>query len=815
MRRARTALTLVFALAVSSAIPAARGAECRAGGVFCAGSATADITPPVTSPMWGYTFRHCAVTDPVDAVAHVGGVSGAPLVYPDHIEEAVAWALGGGTPCASNKLAPDTDLYAKTFPPSEGTFGRLQANAFVLADSGGAKVAVVQVDLGGLPGEVHEAVAKRIQPLTGIDREHLLISATHTHGGPGGIFQYQGYALLGGDEFDPRIYEAVVGGITRAVVEAYARLRPAKLAVGEGSVPSGNGNRGGTAWAKNPEAQGADGAVPPRNAPRLLVVRVDTTDGVPLGVITNYANHGVIHGTFDLYLSGDNQGTTTRTVARGIRQEAEGAGVVFPAGWEVVDALTNGATGDITPRCDTGWTYTQYGKFEIPFEEFACMENAATRQAPEALRVWRELAASLSSDVTLDARFDWVCFCGQQVPDDPYDPYDHGSWVPANDDPDYFGTSVQAILGGDDGQPWPATVFPAHHREKPRLIGTQTNPSVARIQLMRIGRLALASMPGEPTIQMGRRVERSVKAVLGDLVDRVVTVGLANDYDSYMATIHEYEAYRYEGGFSLFGQQTGNLLKWRLVQLAERMRWGEPVPPCTLDRGCVPHPDTTATAARPAPLAPDVRVGEVLRQPANVERFAGTRFAWIGGGPGAEWSPDDPIVELQRQEGTAWVTVASDLDTEIPLHYDKWAGVHNWTAFFDPTKDSTPGTYRFFVTGHLGARPGVRAPYTLASASFEVSKSSRLAIVQQGTVTPKAFAVQYPAPDPAANYRYRERVAATATVAGILTRADGTVAAVILPATFSLAPGDSLAVAAGGVADAHGNTNAEAFVLAG
>lgn len=785
---------------------------CRA--VFCAGASTADITPPVTSPQFAYTFRHCAVSDPVDAAAHVGGVEGAPFVYPDHVEEGIAWALGGGTQCASNKLAPDTDGYAKTFPPSEGTYGRLQANAFVLRDAAGTSVAIVQVDLGGLPGEVHEAVAKRIVSKTGIGREHLLISATHTHGSVGGIFQYQGYALLGGDEYDPRIYEAVVAGITRSVLEAHARLRPAKLAVGEGEILDANHNRRSGAWALNPEAQDADGdgVVPPRDAPRLLVIRVDTTDGIPLGVITNYANHGVIHGTFNWYLSGDNQGAATRSVARGIRTEAEEAGIDFPKGWEVVDALTNGAAGDISPDCDRGgFSYSQYGRFEIPFEEFACMENAGARQTPEALRVWRDLAPSLSADVTLDARFDWVCFCGQQVPDDIYDDYDRDPWVPANDDPDYFGTSIEAILGGDDEQPLPFTVFPAHHKEKPRLIGSQTNPSITRIQLLRIGRLALASMPGEPTIQMGRRIERSVQAALGDLVDRVVTVGLANDYDSYMATIQEYEKYAYEGGFSLFGQQTGNLLKARLVQLAGWMRARAAVPECTRERGCIEHPDTTFLAADPQPLTPDVRAGEPLAQPSSVQRFVGTRFSWLGGGPGAEWSPDDPLVEVQRRAGKKWVTVASDLDTEVPVHYDKWAGVHRWDAYFDPPKDQPAGTYRFRVTGHFGGGPGIRSPYELVSGSFTVSPSTALAIAKAGS----AYQAQNPAPDPNLNYRYRTLVAATATVTGTLTHAGGGSETVTLPATFTLASGDTLSVAPGGVVDAWGNTNAQALMSTG
>src|SRR5205807_6241261 len=90
------------------------------------------------------------------------------------------------------------------------------------------------------------------------------------------------------------------------------------------------------------------------NAPRLMVMRIDTVQGVPIGVITNFANHGVIVGALNLYYTGDNQGATTRDVARGITAAAVAQGVKFPPGSKVVDALINGAVGDITPLSDDG-----------------------------------------------------------------------------------------------------------------------------------------------------------------------------------------------------------------------------------------------------------------------------------------------------------------------------------------------------------------------------------------------------------------------------------------------------------------------------
>src|SRR3954462_4475824 len=176
------------------------------------------------------------------------------------------------------------------------------------------------------------------------------------------------------------------------------------------------------------------------------------------------------------------------------------------------------------------------------------MENGGARQTPEALRLWRDLGSKLTSNVTLDARMDFVCWCGQGVENDPFDPYDDPAYDPiascgaastTADDPSYRSTSREAILGTGDGACFPTTVYPAHHREEQLIVGTApVSPHVARVQVIRINDIGLASVPGEPTIQMGRRIERSVMAAANavsnyrhghPLFSNVFTVGLAND----------------------------------------------------------------------------------------------------------------------------------------------------------------------------------------------------------------------------------------------------------------------------------------------
>ncbi|HVL32534.1 MAG TPA: neutral/alkaline non-lysosomal ceramidase N-terminal domain-containing protein [Actinomycetota bacterium] len=753
-------------------------------GVLRAGAASGDITPPPGSPMTGfYVIRHCATMTAVEPALRAEDKQ--RQIQEDPTEAPYA------TQCTAARLGPDTDGYAKTFPASEGNFGRLRAQAFVLND-GARKVAIVSVDLPGFFGEMHEAVARRIAKL-GIARDGLLVSASHTHTGPGGYFQQNlAWAALGGDVLDPRIFEAITSGIVAAITTADARLQPAKIAAGEAQI-TGNGNRRSSQWELNPEAKlGID----PKNSPRLGMLRIDTTDGTPIGVITNFATHGVIGGESTMWMTGDDKAWVGRLVERGIREESNLAADV-----PVVDATLNGAQGDIgSGSCLRNWPNMNRSSFS----DLACMESAGIRQASQYLDLWRSLEGNLSNTITLDARADMVCFCGQEVADDPYDPFDRGEYVPANDDPKYFNVGNVAIQG--EGKA-PTTLFPGHHRRTPLLVGAPgLSPKNVRIQVLRVGDTAFASMPGEPTRQMGARVERSVKAALAGLAERVWVAGLSNDHNAYFATIQEYEAYQYEGGWSFYGQQTGNLLKLRLVELATSMAQGKPVPACTIARDCIENPDTTALSIAPASLAPDVPA-EIVAQPADVERFQGTGFTWYGGGPSIEWRPGSARARLQRSIGDEWVDVATDMDPEIPVRYGKRYGRHRFTALLDPTADHPVGTYRFVVAGRYAGPTGAPVPYALTSRSFEVRPSTGLHFVTSQDAT---VGVGYPAPDRLRNFRWRPTSPLSWTVTGELNGDE-------FQATgpFTLSGGDTLVVSPGGIVDEHGNTNGAPLTIIG
>jgi hypothetical protein len=78
-------------------------------------------------------------------------------------------------------------------------------------------------------------------------------------------------------------------------------------------------------------------------------------------------------------------------------------------------------------------------------------------------------------------------------------------------------------------------------------------------QLVKIGQIYMASVPGEITTMAGRRLKQSIQTDLTAQglwttgVNKVIIAGYANSYIHYITTYEEYGRQRYEGGSTIFG----------------------------------------------------------------------------------------------------------------------------------------------------------------------------------------------------------------------------------------------------------------------
>src|SRR3954452_22544474 len=147
-----------------------------------------------------------------------------------------------------------------------GIHDPLLAQALVL-DDGERTVAIVAVDLGNVAREFTDDVRTRVQALTGIPPDAILINASHTHSGPPGIPRRSGISL-GGDTPGYDGYAAVLPDLVAgAVFSAYYHRRPARVGAGVGQA-------GGISTNRVHKDDPIDDSV--------SVLRVDGEDGGPI-----------------------------------------------------------------------------------------------------------------------------------------------------------------------------------------------------------------------------------------------------------------------------------------------------------------------------------------------------------------------------------------------------------------------------------------------------------------------------------------------------------------------------------------------------
>ena len=160
------------------------------------------------------------------AAGLVGGVGPALYNSASADEPASGYLVGTGIADITGEAAEVGMMgYGALDQKTSGIHQRQRSRAFVFADrASGKRVAVVNTDLQGVFQSVHQAVLKRLAARFGnrYTEQNTMISATHTHGGPGGMIHYALYNLtvLG---FQEKTFNAIVDGIVESIDQADAQ----------------------------------------------------------------------------------------------------------------------------------------------------------------------------------------------------------------------------------------------------------------------------------------------------------------------------------------------------------------------------------------------------------------------------------------------------------------------------------------------------------------------------------------------------------------------------------------------------------------
>jgi hypothetical protein len=249
------------------------------------------------------------------------GVASVPLNLP-----AMTPLAGYGAP-ARRQTPPDFNPFNgyTFFKPSAGALDPLRAKALVLANDDG-KVGFLTVDAVGVLGELVDRIhAKAVSMGSTLARGQLVVSASHTHSGPGSLTSLHFWALAGSDLLHAPLRDLFVARCAEALVTAEINLQPAKLGLASSPLAGVTMNR----------RAGVSPAITPAMVDTELgVIRVDRANGAPLAVLWNFAVHGTAYDTTNLKYSADVMGAASSQV-----ESVLGVPALF----------ANGAEGDAAP----------------------------------------------------------------------------------------------------------------------------------------------------------------------------------------------------------------------------------------------------------------------------------------------------------------------------------------------------------------------------------------------------------------------------------------------------------------------------------
>jgi hypothetical protein len=613
-------------------------------------------------------------------------------------------------------ITPPTGFYmmgwVRADAQSRGQHTRLFARAVVL-EYQFQKVALVAADLGAIAGGLITEVADRLEG-RGFSEENILISASHTHSAPGGYFNFSTYNTefmtsqeptdqnIAGAR-DQQLYAFMIDRLATAILRADRNLGEGRLGWGTVDLLGVTQNRSLEAHLANHgiEAEFGQGTVAQDPGgyrhtidPSVDVLRVDKRLGgrfVPVGMWSTFANHGTVN-KYDIGLyNADHHGPTMRFVEDAIRA----AGKV-PRGQDVVNAFGNTDEGDVT----SGIEHTGP----------AGAEAVGRRQAAAMLMAWRQAGRRMTSHPRLEGRWTRVCFCGQEV---------EGGTV---DSEAVIGLPL--FTGSEEGRgplydvtqvPFEGRRLPARNPLRPTQghkipvisLDESSVPNAVPLLAVRVGDRLIVSVPGEMTAGMGHRVRAAVLAASRrGGIRRVVISGLANEYLNYFATPEEYARQHYEGGSTLYGEFSSNLVMESLVGLATSLVRGLKAPePHAFDptNGVSPEGEPFsrgATAATPA------------EQPTSTRPGATASFVWDGGLRGFDRPLDRAFVSIERVSGGRKV-VTTDLGLRIVWEVDDEG---RYTATWHVPSGTPSGTYRFLISAN---------GYRLSSRAFRVHAPGR------------------------------------------------------------------------------------------
>lgn len=614
----------------------------------------------------------------------------------------------------------------------EGLHIRLRSRAFLIAQAGDPRqrLVFVSVDLGSVDHHMTLEVVERLQQRFGeaYNLDNVIISATHTHSGPGGYWQSRTATGLDGGLY-PAHFEAIAVGITASIVKAHEDLQPGNIYINSGHVANAGTNRSLVAYMENPSEERARYS---ENTNTEMIMLKFVDDSGEIGMINWYALHPTAMNYYNQLVSGDHKGYAS------LRME-QLYGTTYTSDNDFVAAFAQADPGDVTPNMNldnTGPGATDVETTRIMGERQLQVAQQLFAQAQEALegsidsrRMYVDLSHYEVQDRFTGMGVQHTCpsaygysFAGGSTEDGG------GHFLfreGMTDQKIWLDWLIRLVTGAPK---WTESVKSCQ-APKPILFETGSgNPplqsQVHALTVARIGQLVIVALPAEVTTMAGRRLRESVRNELGDWARYIVLAGYANGYTGYVTTPQEYMLQQYEAGHTLHGRWSLPAYQQIVSELARALQSGTEVTSTVnyddwrgksvgkpLPKGVVGLPPRSHRHGDALPLGKtQYRPGEVV-----IAEFRSTN-------PTAYFGSGDNFMRVQHRTPGGWRGVVDDGDWSTRVRWRVEGGVNVAQLSWEIPDDAGAGNYRirhYWYDSESGTFSGVSETFSVGPLNRE------------------------------------------------------------------------------------------------
>lgn len=513
----------------------------------------------------------------------------------------------------------------------------LSCRAFVFHDSdSGKKLAFVNAEMCFVTIAIKQAVVSKLKSQygeLGFDDENVMLTAQHTHSGPGGYSHYAffNFSIPG---FATEVFDTIVNGMVEAILQAEKGLTPAKLKFGKGSFAPELKvafNRSMPAYNANPEVEklnNSDWHLAVDREMRLL--RIDTESNEPIGLLNWFGVHTTTVGNDNRRISFDNKGYASEAFEKELADANPDFSAVFAQGpcadvmpnfiWEakrnkmrgidpndfesakyngnlqfekakeIYDGLhESGELKDLTLDC--GLMYIDFSDVEvdeefIPENNSAHQEGASTSLACMGVAFFKGTVDGPGISAGLGVLAAQLCRVNKRVElfkstfASPEEARRVAHKYKTQGKKDILVESgVGKVLGISNLKKLKPLAGidkslgnMRRHYMNGGLNNTTWTPQVLPVQFFIIGSIAIVGIPAEISVVSGRRFKKTISDILKSRgITEVILSPYANCYSGYITTYEEYQKQCYEGGHTVFGEWTQAAYSTKLKYMANEM----------------------------------------------------------------------------------------------------------------------------------------------------------------------------------------------------------------------------------------------------